>query len=70
MMSSSENTCSMEIITTGEEAQYDCLEHVMYCHNCFTNFGFVSYNEDSDVWMDELPNYCPHCGARVVSKDA
>lgn len=59
-------TCDMD---TGEPAEHECREHIMYCMACGCAYGHVLYNEDGDVWMDEAPRYCPNCGARVVSGD-
>lgn len=63
-------TCSMDAIDTGEQADYDCREHIMHCKNCGAEFGYVLFSEDGDVSMDDKPNFCPNCGARVVSGDA
>lgn len=62
-------TCNMDVMTTDERADYECSEHIMRCLNCGAEFGYVLYSEDGDVSMDDKPNYCPHCGARVVSDD-
>jgi DNA-directed RNA polymerase subunit RPC12/RpoP len=62
-------TCNMDVMTTGERADYECSEHIMRCLNCGAEFGYVLYGEDGDVSMDDKPNYCPHCGTRVVSDD-
>ncbi len=61
-------TCNMDVMTTGERADYECSEHIMRCLNCGAEFGYVLYSEDGDVSMDDKPNYCPHCGTRVVSE--
>lgn len=62
-------TCNMDVMTTDERADYECSEHIMRCLNCGAEFGYVLYSEDGDVSMDDKPNYCPHCGTRVVSDD-
>lgn len=62
-------TCNMDVMTTGERADYECSEHIMRCLNCGAEFGYVLYGEGGDVSMDDKPNYCPHCGTRVVSDD-
>lgn len=59
-------TCSMDVMATGELADYECSEHIMRCLNCGAEFGYVLYDEDGYVSMDDKPNYCPHCGAEVV----
>lgn len=61
-----ECACSMEALDTGEQADYECAEHIMHCMECGAEFGYVLYSEDGDVDMDVAPNYCPDCGARVV----
>ena len=58
--------CSMDDIDTGEMADYDCCEHIMYCKNCDAEFGYVLYSEDGDVDMDDKPKFCQNCGARVT----
>ena len=60
--------CDMDVIDTGEEADYECSEHIMHCRNCGAEFGYVLYGEDGDVSMDDKPMFCPNCGARVVSE--
>lgn len=62
-------TCGMDAINTGEQADYECSEHIMHCSNCNAEFGYVLYSEDRGVSMDDKPNYCPNCGARVVRDD-
>ena len=62
-------TCNIDVMTTDERADYECSEHIMRCLNCGAEFGYVLYSEDGDVSMDDKPNYCPHCGTRVVSDD-
>lgn len=59
-------TCNIDVIDTGERADYDCREHIMHCKNCGAEFGYVLFSEDGDVSMDDKPNYCPCCGTRVV----
>ena len=59
-------TCNIDVIDTGERADYDCREHIMRCQNCGAEFGYVLYGEDGDVSMDDKPLYCPNCGARVM----
>lgn len=59
-------TCNMDVMTTGERADYECSEHIMRCLNCGAEFGYVLYGEDGDVSMDDKPNYCPQCGVEVV----
>lgn len=56
-------TCNMDVMATGERADYECSEHIMRCLNCGAEFGYVLYSEDGDVSMDDKPNYCPNCGA-------
>ena len=63
-------TCSMDAVDTGEQADYECREHIMHCSNCGTEFGYVLYGEDGDVSMDDKPKFCPECGKRVVDGDA
>lgn len=58
-------TCNMDVMATGERADYECSEHIMRCLNCGAEFGYVLYSEDGDVSMDDKPNYCPNCGAEV-----
>ena len=60
-------TCSMDAIDTGEQADYECREHIMHCSNCGAEFGYVLYGEDGDVSMDDKPKFCPECGKRVVN---
>ena len=59
-------TCNIDVMDTGERADYDCREHIMHCKNCGAEFGYVLYGEDGDVSMDDKPKFCPGCGARVV----
>lgn len=59
-------TCNIDVMDTGERADYDCREHIMHCSNCGAEFGYVLYGEDGDVSMDDKPKFCPGCGARVV----
>ena len=61
-----ERTCEVTDIDTGNEAAYEHYEHIMHCKSCHHEYGYVQYNEDGDTWMDELPNFCPNCGAKVV----
>lgn len=61
-----ERTCRVELIDTGNEAAYEHYEYIAHCHSCHHEFGYVLYNEDGDTWQDELPNFCPNCGARVI----
>lgn len=56
----------IDVITTGERADYECSEHIMRCLNCGAEFGYVLYGEDGDVSMDDKPNYCPHCGVSTL----
>lgn len=62
-------TCSMDAIDTGEQADYECREHIMHCKCCGAEFGYVLYGEDGDVSMDDKPKFCPECGSRVVDDD-
>ncbi|OKY81528.1 MAG: hypothetical protein BHV62_01560 [Eggerthella sp. 51_9] len=62
-------TCDIDVMATGERADYECSEHIMRCLGCGAEFGYVLYGEDGDVSMDDKPSYCPHCGTRVVSDD-
>lgn len=64
-----DSTCSMDAIDTGEQADYECREHIMHCKYCGAEFGHVLYSEDGDVSMDDKPNIFPECGARVVRDD-
>ena len=59
-------TCHIDVMSTGNQADYECREHLMHCKNCGAEFGYVLYGEDGDVSMDDKPSYCPNCGARVV----
>ena len=61
-------TCDMDVLDTGEVADYECNEHIMHCCNCGAEFGYVLYSEDGDVSMDDKPRFCPNCGARVVGE--
>lgn len=61
--------CETEILSTGNIADYECREHFSHCLSCGCTYGYVLYGEDGDVSMDELPQYCPCCGARVVRCD-
>lgn len=58
--------CRIDALNTGDCAGYECSEYIMHCNGCGHEFGHVLYNEDGDVWMSELPNFCPNCGKRVV----
>lgn len=57
---------AMEALSTGEQADYECSEHIMHCSKCNAEFGYVLYSEDRGVSMYDKPNYCPNCGARCV----
>ena len=61
-------TCSMDAINTGEQAEYECSEHIMHCLKCGAEFGYVLYSEDRGESMDDKPRFCPNCGARVVDE--
>ena len=61
-------TCGMDVLDTGEVADYECSEHIVHCSNCNAEFGYVLYSEDGDVSMDDKPRFCPNCGARVVGE--
>ena len=61
-----ERTCRVELIDTGNEAAYEHYEYIAHCHSCHHEFGYVLYDENGDTWQDELPNFCPNCGAKVV----
>ena len=58
-------TCHVDVLNTGDCAEYECSEYIMHCNGCGHEFGHVLYNEDGDVWMSEPPNYCPNCGRKV-----
>lgn len=60
-------TCGMEALNTGEQADYECSEHIMHCMSCNAEFGYVLYSEDRGVSMDDKPCFCPNCRARVVN---
>lgn len=62
-----ERTCSMSDIKTGEQAEYDTEEVIYHCENCHDERAVYAFNEDGNVWAD-APNYCPNCGAKVVSE--
>lgn len=57
--------CNVDVLNTGDCAGYECSEYIMHCNGCGHEFGHVLYNEDGDVWMSEVPNFCPNCGAKV-----
>lgn len=59
-------TCHMDAIDTGEQADYECSEHIMHCLKCGAEFGYVLYSEDRGVSMDDKPRFCPNCGSRLV----
>ena len=59
-------TCTIDVIDTGERADYDCREHIMHCSHCNAEFGYMVYSEDGDVSMDDKPKFCPCCGACVT----
>lgn len=61
----SDEICSIADLDTGNVADYECHEHIKHCKNCNHEFGYVLYNEDGDVWMDEQPCYCPRCGVKA-----
>lgn len=61
-------TCDMDAVDTGEQADYECREHIMHCSACNAEFGYVLYSEDRGVSMDDKPRFCPNCGARVVDE--
>lgn len=61
-----ERTCAISDMDTGNVADYECREHIKHCKSCHHHFGYVLYNEDGDVWMNEQPRYCPNCGERVT----
>ena len=63
-----DHTFSMDAINTGEQADYECSEHIMHCSNCNAEFGYVLYSEDRGVNIDDKPRYCPNCGARCVDE--
>lgn len=58
--------CNVDVLNTGDCAGYECSEYIMHCNGCGREFGHVLYNEDGDVWMSEVPNFCPNCGRKVV----
>lgn len=60
--------CNVDVLNTGDCAGYECSEYIMHCNGCGHEFGHVLYNEDGDVWMSEVPNFCPNCGRRVVDE--
>ncbi len=59
-------TCTIDVMDTGERADYECRERIMHCSHCNAEFGYVLYGEDGDVSMDDKPKFCPGCGARVT----
>ena len=61
-------TCNIDVMDTGERADYDCREHIMHCKNCGAEFGYVLFSEEGDVSMDDKPSYCPNCGDRVAER--
>ena len=61
-----DTTCDMDVLDTGEVADYECSEHIMHCCNCNAEFGYVLYSEDRGVSMDDKPRFCPNCRARVL----
>lgn len=56
--------CTIDVMDTGERADYECREHIMHCSHCNAEFGYVLYGEDGDVSMDDKPKFCPGCGSR------
>lgn len=58
-------TCKVDVLNTGDDADYECCEYIMHCRHCHYGFGYVQYNEDGDTWMDEPPKFCPNCGRRI-----
>lgn len=61
-------TCNIDVMDTGERADYDCREHIIHCKNCGAEFGYVLFSEEGDVSMDDKPSYCPNCGDRVAER--
>ena len=62
---STERTCKMDVLDTGNEAAYEHREYIMHCESCHHEFGYVLYNEEGDTWQNEKPRFCPNCGRKV-----
>lgn len=62
-------TCGVDVLNTANCASYECCEYIMHCKHCQHEYGYVQYNEDGDVWMDEPPKFCPNCGRRIEAKE-
>lgn len=61
--------CTMEMLFAEDMLEHECREYIMHCESCHHDFGYVLYNEDGNTWMNEFPEYCPSCGARVMDAD-
>lgn len=64
-----ERTCRMVEVKTGEVADYrDTDEILFHCKSCHAERGIFSYDVDGNVYSTR-PEYCPNCGAKVVTDD-
>lgn len=61
--------CKVEQIPTQKKAKYQCKEYILYCHNCYIEFGYVLYGDGGEANMDELLNFCPNCDKPVKLSD-
>lgn len=64
-----ERTCHVTELKTGEPANYEDTDEVIFhCESCHAERGVFSYDDDGNVYS-ERPDYCPHCGAEVIDGD-